>query len=116
MHCALPVCPIVLCTPCAPPLCNPMRDPLRIPLFDHCLTTVSGAFLKLIWDTDPQDPGILIHQEQEILIHKIKNEFGILILQEQEILILQMENEFGILILGIFWAILQRAPFFSAGR
>ena len=52
-----------LCAPCAPhvqPLCNP----LRIPPFDHCLTTVSEAFLKLIWDTDPQDPGILIHRIQ----------------------------------------------------
>ena len=47
------------------------------------------AFVKLIWYTDPQDPGILIDQEQEILIHQIKK-----------------------LIHGLKLAILQKVPFF----
>ena len=59
------------------------------------------AFVKLIWYTDPQDPGILIDQEQEILIH-----------QDQEILIHHIK--FGILIHGLKLAILQRAQ--QAGR
>ena len=68
-----------LCTPSAPrPLCNPCATLWE----SHCLTNVwplcQGPFeIDLgYWstgprDTDPQDPGILIH--------KIKNEFGILI-------------------------------------
>ena len=48
-------------------------------LHDAVLCAMIGLGDTLIWDTDPQDPGILIHQEQEILIHQIKNEFGILI-------------------------------------
>ena len=63
-----------LCALCAlplRPLCNPCATLWESHCFDHRLTTLSGAFLKLIWDTDPQDTGILIH--------KIKNEFGILI-------------------------------------
>ena len=89
MHCALPsvppVCPIVLCTPCAPTLSNPMRNTLFWSLFDPPLTTVSPTpFLDWF--------GILILQEQGILILQIKNELGILILQEKMILILQVEK------------------------
>ena len=92
--CALSVCS--LCAPSAPPvqpLCNPLRNPLFWPLFDHCVIGISEIDLGY-WstgsrDTDPQDPGILIH--------KIK-------------------NEFGILIHGFFLVILQRALIFSVGR
>ena len=104
--CALPLRP--LCNPCATPvqpLCNPLRIPLFWPPFDHFVRGLFEIDLgywstgyrdtdpqnqKWVWDTDPQDTGILIH--------KIK-------------------NVFGILIHGSFWAILQRSLFFQrAGR
>ena len=63
--CALHVCPIVLCTPCAPPWCNPMRDPP----FDHRLTAV---LLRPFWNWF----GILILQEKRYWSSKSKMSLG----------------------------------------
>ena len=99
--CALPL--RSLCAPCATPV-QPSENPTVWTLFDHFVRGLFEIDLgywstgyrdtdpqnqKWVWDTDPQDTGILIH--------KIK-------------------NVFGILIHCFFLAILQRSLFFSEGR